>query len=198
MTPTSRLRDRFGSPLFLASATLAVSCLTSAALAQTQTQTQTRPALPPMPAPATRPAEAPPSPPSAETLSWLTGSWGSTSESGRVSEELWLPPAGGVLFGVNRTISSDGKLLAFEHLRIEERDGGLVYLAAPGGRQPPTEFPAVHVTVERAVFENPEHDFPQRITYRLDEVLRTGETRLCFRVSDMEDEQGFGGCWTRR
>ena len=37
-------------------------------------------------------------------------------------------------------------------------------LATPSGQER-TVFPATEVTDARAVFENPEHDFPQRITY---------------------------------
>ena len=54
----------------------------------------------------------------------------------------------------------------FEYLRIVERDGGLVYIAQPGGR-PPTEFTLVELTKSRAVFENPRHDYPKRIAYEL-------------------------------
>jgi hypothetical protein len=39
---------------------------------------------------------------------------------------------------VSRTLK-DGRMAGFESLRIVERDGGLVYIAQPGGR-PPTEF----------------------------------------------------------
>ena len=57
-------------------------------------------------------------------------------------------------------------MVAFEYLRIVERDGGLVYVAQPGGRSP-TEFVLTKIDGSRAVFENPRHDFPQRIVYEL-------------------------------
>jgi hypothetical protein len=55
---------------------------------------------------------------------------------------------------------------AFEYLRIVERDGGLVYIAQPGGRTP-TEFVLTDLGKTRAVFENPRHDSPQRIVYEV-------------------------------
>jgi hypothetical protein len=55
---------------------------------------------------------------------------------------------------------------AFEFLRIVERDGGLVYIAQPGGA-PPTEFVLTERVGTRAVFENPRHDYPKRIVYEL-------------------------------
>ena len=57
-------------------------------------------------------------------------------------------------------------MIAFEYLRIVERDGGLVYVAQPGGR-PPTEFVLTELDRNRAVFVNPRHDYPQRIMYAL-------------------------------
>jgi hypothetical protein len=53
---------------------------------------------------------------------------------------------------------------AFEYLRIVERDGGLVYIAQPGGASP-TEFVLTELSPTRAVFDNPRHDYPKRIVY---------------------------------
>lgn len=59
-------------------------------------------------------------------------------------------------------------MVAFEYLRIIERNGGLVYVAQPGGN-PPTEFVLTELNNQRAVFLNPHHDYPQRIVYELSE-----------------------------
>ena len=53
-----------------------------------------------------------------------------------------------------------------EYLRIVERDGGVVYVAQPGGARA-TEFVLTELSKNRAVFENPRHDFPRRIVYEL-------------------------------
>jgi hypothetical protein len=100
-------------------------------------------------------------------LAWLAGAWvGTRGAAGATSiEERWSPPLGGAMLGVSRTVSR-GKMGAFEFLRIVERDGGLVYIAQPGGR-PPTEFALTELGKTRAVFENPRHDSPQRIVYEL-------------------------------
>lgn len=55
-------------------------------------------------------------------------------------------------------------MTAFEFLRIVEKDGGLVYVAQPGGR-PPTEFVLAAIDAARATFENSAHDFPKMIRY---------------------------------
>ena len=95
-------------------------------------------------------------------LSWMAGAWASQSAD-EWSEEHWLPARGGTMLGVHRDVRGP-RTTAFEFLRIEARPDGLVYLASPGGR-PPTEFRAIEVGDERVVFENPRHDFPQRILY---------------------------------
>lgn len=100
-------------------------------------------------------------------LAWLAGAWGGKrGRSGTTSiEERWSPPLGGAMLAVSRTVSRD-KMTAFEFLRIVERDGGLVYIAQPGGGVP-TEFIMTELTPTRAVFENPRHDYPKRIAYDL-------------------------------
>jgi hypothetical protein len=97
-------------------------------------------------------------------LGWLAGHWRAAVEDA-VIEEGWLGPAGGTMLGVNRTLADD-RTVGFEFLRLEERDGGIVLFASPGGRFPATEFTMIEQEGQRAVFANPDHDFPQRITYR--------------------------------
>ena len=116
----------------------------------------------------------------------MAGSW----RSGPI-EEHWTTPGGGLMVGMNREIRPNGKG-RFDFMRIEEREGTLVYLAMPGGR-PATEFPLKSSGDRRVVFENPEHDFPQRVIY-----WRSGK-RLCARVEGtmkgkLEGEQW---CWDR-
>ena len=67
------------------------------------------------------------------------------------------------MLGLHRDVKG-GKTTGFEFLRIESRPDGLVYLASPGGK-PATPFRAIEVTGDRVVFENKEHDFPQRVLY---------------------------------
>jgi hypothetical protein len=97
-------------------------------------------------------------------VAWIGGEW--IGESNAVKfEERWTTPAGGAMLGTSRTLRAD-RMVAFEFLRIVERDGGLVYIAQPGGR-PPTEFTLTSLTGKVATFENPAHDFPKLIRYAL-------------------------------
>ncbi|MBL8048698.1 MAG: hypothetical protein JNJ45_08450 [Chthonomonas sp.] len=103
----------------------------------------------------------------ASDLAWMSGDWvGTRGTAGTTTiEERWGPVKGGSLFGVSRTVTRDA-LAGFEFLRVVQREGGLVYIAQPRGAAP-TEFVATEVSAKRAVFENPRHDSPQRITYEL-------------------------------
>jgi hypothetical protein len=111
----------------------------------------------PMPAPATA---------TIADLGWLSGAWVGTRSSGSSIEERWSPPLGGAMLAVARTVNTSDKMVAFEYLRIVERDGGLVYIAQPAGKTA-TEFVLTEFTATRAVFDNPRHDYPKRIVYEL-------------------------------
>ena len=97
-------------------------------------------------------------------LAWLAGCWELTRGTQHVTEH-WTRPEGGSLLGMSRT-TSEGRTVAYEFLLIRQGAKGLEYVARPSG-QPEAVFTAVTVTDREAVFENPAHDFPTRISYRL-------------------------------
>ena len=119
-------------------------------------------------------------------LSWLAGCWSGTAD-GIVTEEHWTSPAGGALLGMNKAVAN-GRLASFEHLRIAPHEGRLCYLASPQGGAV-TAFCAIEIGDRRVVFENREHDFPQRILYR-----RDGD-RLHARVEGTLDGKPAGDEW---
>jgi hypothetical protein len=98
-------------------------------------------------------------------LAWLAGDWQTPAEGGRQVDEHWTVPLGGAMMGVSRTVAN-GEMTGFEYLRIVERADDLVYIAHPDARAPGTEFRLTRLTAEQAVFENPAHDYPKRISYR--------------------------------
>jgi hypothetical protein len=97
-------------------------------------------------------------------LSWIAGCWQQTGANGRLVEEQWMAPRGNTMMGMSRTVRGDS-LIEYEQLRISERAGKAIYHALPSGQQP-SEFTAASVSDSIVVFENPQHDFPQRIIYR--------------------------------
>lgn len=101
--------------------------------------------------------------PTLNDLSWLAGSWSGTSR-GIEMEEHWTAAKGNSMIGIHRDVGK-GRTLVFEFLRIEQQGDQIVYLSMPNGRSPATPFPLKEVSGTRVVFENPTHDFPQRIIY---------------------------------
>jgi hypothetical protein len=103
-------------------------------------------------------------------LGFMTGHWEGTQGALRF-EERWMDARGGLMLGLARTTKGEGeaaRALGFEYLRIEfRRDGGAVYVAQPNGR-PKTEFALTDKGANWALFENPAHDHPKKIRYRLE------------------------------
>lgn len=104
------------------------------------------------------------------SLAWLAGCW--RAENGEAgSGEHWLAPAGGTMLGVGRTVRQ-GKTVEHEFMQIRnDGEGRLVYIALPSGQREAT-FAATRLDAQQVVFENPEHDFPQRVIYRLQDADR--------------------------
>lgn len=100
-----------------------------------------------------------------EKLAWMNGIWTQTKE-GEVVQESWLGPRGKTMVGGNLTTSAR-RGTSFEFLRIVEGTDGLVYYGSPEGKTP-TPFKLKQMGDKRVVFENPTHDFPQRIIYWLE------------------------------
>jgi len=100
-----------------------------------------------------------------DRLAWLTGCWASDGgETG--SGEQWSKPGGGSMQGMSRFVR-DGKTVAWEFVRIIENEAGsLTFIASPSG-QASHAFPLASIDAHEVSFEDPEHDFPQRISYRL-------------------------------
>jgi hypothetical protein len=100
---------------------------------------------------------------SIDVAAWMAGCWEQAAGS-RVTHEQWMAPRGGLMMGMSRTVVRD-TAREFEHLRIESRAGRVAYVAHPSG-QAEAAFPATLLSDTLVIFDNPAHDFPQRISYR--------------------------------
>jgi hypothetical protein len=129
-----------------------------------------------------------------DRLSWMAGCWEQRS-GGRLVQEQWMAPLGGLMVGMARTVVRD---TAREHefLRIESQAGRPTYLANPSG-QAEAAFGAEVVTDSSVTFANPAHDFPQRIGYRrvgTDSLVARIEGKQGDRVRAIEFPMRRGGC----
>lgn len=111
-----------------------------------------------------------------DDLAWMAGSWveetPDEADGVRWAEEYWTVPRGGVMLGASRS-GRGAQLREFEFLRLTlGSDGTIAYLAQPGGG-PPVAFPLAQHDAMSATFENPAHDYPQRIRYVRDGDVMT-------------------------
>ena len=97
-----------------------------------------------------------------DRVAWLQGCW-ELSSGNRIVEEQWTRPRGGIMLGVGRT-TRDGRLVEYESVVLREQEGRLAYEAHPSGQESAV-FLSREVSDTRVVFENPTHDYPQRVGY---------------------------------
>ena len=97
-----------------------------------------------------------------DRVAWLQGCW-ELSSGNRIVEEQWTRPRGGIMLGVGRT-TRDGRLVEYESVVLREQEGRLAYEAHPSGQESAV-FMSREISDTSVVFENPTHDFPQRVGY---------------------------------
>lgn len=97
-------------------------------------------------------------------LSWMAGYWLDCS-GGREASETWSDARGGLSVGHAVTIENGRPSFEVSHIRATPQ--GFAYVAQPGGA-PPTVFVLAESGPARAVFANPENDFPTRVIYERD------------------------------
>ncbi len=124
--------------------------------------------------------------PTIESLSWISGCWEQNDAvKKRFGSEQWMKPLGGSMIGMSRTVRN-GKTTGFEFLRIVQDDTGIHYISKPSQNKEETLFKLIKFSVGEVVFENPMHDFPQRIIYRLD------KTNLFARIEGNNNGKAMG------
>lgn len=104
--------------------------------------------------------------PESQQFDWLLGCWESTRPNSTITER-WTK-SNGEYTGVGK-VMQDGKRVVFETLVIRPtvRDA-FELVASPVGERP-TVFLATVVSHRQVMFEDLDHDFPQRIMYRSDD-----------------------------
>lgn len=101
-------------------------------------------------------------------FAWLSGCWESSDRSrSLLISEQWMKPAGTSILGMGRTVK-DGRTTDHEFMRIEVRGSDYYFVAQPKANSAETAFKMRSMQPTAVVFENLEHDFPQRVMYRLE------------------------------
>jgi hypothetical protein len=102
---------------------------------------------------------------SLDAVEWMLGDW---TRSARTSEirETWRRVSDDTFEGESITTSTDtGEVLAYESLRLVAMSDGVFYIAKVAEHDLPVPFRLTQCTDTVAVFEDPEHDAPDRLIY---------------------------------
>jgi hypothetical protein len=95
-------------------------------------------------------------------LDWLTGCW--QNASGEI-REVWSDSEDGYYFGYS-VVMQDEQVVFFEQMRIDPGPAP-IFNAYPSGLGP-SAFPGSEMANSSITFENPDHDYPQKIRYERD------------------------------
>lgn len=112
---------------------------------------------------------------------WLVGNWQGPMGEGTYYES-WKK-ANHILEGSALMKNKNGKVVLTEILRIEKIGPHTVYIAVVN-KNNPVLFTLAASGENKWVFENKEHDFPQRIIY-----IQESETKLLARVEGLQKEK---------
>ena len=98
---------------------------------------------------------------------WLNGSWTMTEKDGIVTEQ-WKHVNDSLMEGNSDFVKGDS-VIPFETIKIYKTDTSFYYEAKAAGQnnELPVGFRITTISDSAFAAENPEHDFPKRITYRL-------------------------------
>jgi hypothetical protein len=97
------------------------------------------------------------------SFAWLEGKWVGKYDTVPIFEQ-WKPPDGNIMRGRGGVLSGKDTVFS-ERINIEQRGHDLYYIAIVGHNREPAEFKFTGYKEDTAVFENPAHDFPQRVLY---------------------------------
>jgi len=96
---------------------------------------------------------------------WLIGTWENKTPKGSVYE-TW-DKTNETEFAGKSYIVNEKDTIAFENIRLVQEQDGLYYIPTVKNQNNglPVRFATKTISETQLVFENPQHDFPQIITY---------------------------------
>lgn len=105
---------------------------------------------------------------SLDSLSWILGSW--EMATGNASFiETWEKSSDSIFTGKAVQLADNGDTIFTESITLERRGNDIFYIPVVKDQNngAPIQFKCTMKSDSKAKFENPEHDFPQIITYTL-------------------------------
>jgi len=100
-------------------------------------------------------------------LKWLIGNWKRTDvKPGQSGTETWSVTSATSFKGLGVTLKGKDTV-SLEKLSLIIRGNDIFYVADVTGNPKPVYFKMTSITGNSFVCENPEHDFPKKISYKL-------------------------------
>ncbi|MGV3630345.1 MAG: DUF6265 family protein [Bacteroidota bacterium] len=117
-----------------------------------------------------------------QKASWFLGNWENNFPEGRATES-WTQANDSTYTGSSFVVIGKDTVSS-ETIRLEERTGKLLYIPTVSDQNKGKEvvFTMTSSSSKKLVFENPGHDFPQKITY-----TKIGKDSLVAEISGRMD-----------
>ena len=117
-----------------------------------------------------------------EKAEWIIGTWENVTPKGSIYE-TWSIVYADEYEGKSYMLKEKDTVV-FETVSMVQKEGGLFYIPAVKNQNEglPVRFTLKSISETRFVFENPEHDFPQVISY-----VQIGNDSLVAEISGIAD-----------
>jgi len=101
-------------------------------------------------------------------LGFLKGNWTMNTSKGRIVES-WKMNSDSGMDGISYSVSSKGDSTLLETIKLYESDGNIYYepTGYGAGNDSTVSFRLISANQGVYVFENIDHDFPQKISYQM-------------------------------
>jgi hypothetical protein len=122
-----------------------------------------------------------------EKASWFLGRWENKTPEG-IFSEIWKTENDSVFFGESHYVVKNDTIFS-ETVKLIQSKDSLLYIVTtipPTNGVKPVTFKLTSSTSDYLVFENPEHYFPKKITYKL-----VNQDSLYAEISGDGKKQGF-------
>jgi len=116
--------------------------------------------------------------------SWLIGTWENKTSRGIIFE-AWKKVSDLEMSGMSYVINGNDTIV-FESIRLVQEQDGLYYIPVVKNQNDglPVRFAMKSISETQMVFENPQHDFPQVISYK-----KVSADSLVAEISGLRDGQ---------
>lgn len=101
-----------------------------------------------------------------EKAKWFIGEWGNKSAEGDLTER-WKKENDSVYHGESYFVTTKNDTVFAEHMQLAEANGKLAFIVTVPNQNngEAVRFEMTSGTENQLIFENPKHDFPNKIVY---------------------------------